>query len=176
MSRYGSLVWLALIAALVYGLDQSTKAWVVAGLGPDEGVRQVDLLGSYASGSWLRIVYSTNTGGSFGMFQDGALLFTVVSVLALPLLVLLRRYLPLRGWPVTLCFGLFFGGVLGNLTDRLRLGQVVDFIDGGVSGFHWATFNVADSAYVIGAFVLGGLLLFYRQPRASAPEEPASGQ
>ena len=49
---------------------------------------------------------------------------------------------------------LILGGALGNLIDRLRYGQVVDFLDFHLSGWHWPAFNVADSAITIGVLCL----------------------
>ncbi len=64
--------------------------------------------------------------------------------------------------------GLILGGALGNLIDRLRFGQVVDFLDFHAQGWHWPAFNVADSAITLGAalIILEGFL--HREGRASA--------
>ncbi|MCL5025082.1 MAG: signal peptidase II, partial [Chloroflexi bacterium] len=83
--------------------------------------------------------------------------FTLIAAAAIPIILLAQRELRRYGWPVQLTLGLLLGGTLGNLTDRLRLGFVVDFIDVGVGNLRWPTFNVADSAFVIGV----GILLIY---------------
>ncbi|MEM7053604.1 MAG: signal peptidase II, partial [Pseudomonadota bacterium] len=57
-----------------------------------------------------------------------------------------------RALPVALM--LVFGGAVGNLVDRVRLGYVVDFIDIHAYGWHWPAFNIADSAIVIGVILL----------------------
>jgi signal peptidase II len=70
-----------------------------------------------------------------------------------------------------LCAGLalILGGALGNLVDRLRFGQVVDFLDFHAAGWHWPAFNVADSAITLGAalLILDGLRR--HEKRAGAP-------
>jgi len=71
-----------------------------------------------------------------------------------------------------LCLGLalILGGALGNVIDRLRFGQVVDFVDLHAFGWHWPAFNVADSAITVGAalLVFEGLLHRERRPDAAA--------
>src|SRR2546425_5960636 len=74
----------------------------------------------------------------------------VVGLLSLAaLVVLLRvalRILPSGGWREQSAIGLIFGGAVGNLIDRTRLGAVVDFVDVHIRDWHWPAFNVADSA------------------------------
>ena len=67
---------------------------------------------------------------------------------------------------------LILGGAAGNLWDRMMQGHVVDFLDFYVGSYHWPAFNVADSAIVIGAFVLMGEILFAK----SAPAEQAAAE
>jgi signal peptidase II len=60
---------------------------------------------------------------------------------------------------------LIFGGALSNLFDRIRFGRVVDFLDVYWRSYHWPTFNLADSAIVVGAGLLVFQLLFWEEPR-----------
>jgi signal peptidase II len=62
-----------------------------------------------------------------------------------------------------LIFGLslILGGAIGNLIDRLRLGEVIDFLDFHIGQYHWPAFNVADSAITVGTFWVAINLLFY---------------
>lgn len=143
---------------LVFVVDQATKLLARQYLNPETGLGQVDVVGS-----WLRLTYATNTGAAFGIFPDRTLLFTVVALAAVPVLILCQRYLPVTGWPARLSLGLLLGGTVGNLVDRLRYGYVVDFIDAGINSLRWPTFNVADSAFVVGIFILAGYLLFFTE-------------
>jgi signal peptidase II len=60
---------------------------------------------------------------------------------------------------------LILGGALGNVIDRLRFGQVVDFLDFHAMGWHWPAFNVADSAITVGAALLILEGLFHEKRR-----------
>jgi signal peptidase II len=53
-----------------------------------------------------------------------------------------------------------FGGAVGNLIDRLRYGQVIDFLDVHAGAWHWPAFNVADSAITIGMIIFAWHILF----------------
>lgn len=125
------------LAALIVVLDQVTKAWLVSFLAPGESVDVV--------GDWIRLVFSQNNGGLFGLLKGQALVFGVVSLVVVGLIVLYHgRAAPSRYLSITL--GLLLGGAIGNLIDRIRLGYVVDFVDAGIGGVRWYTFNVADTA------------------------------
>jgi signal peptidase II len=134
----------AVLALGVVGLDQLTKALVVSRLAPGESTSIV--------GDWLRIVYGQNSGALFGMFRDNAALFGIVSLGVIALIVGYHATAG-RNVLVSVALGLLLGGALGNLTDRLRLGFVVDFVDAGIGGWRWYTFNVADAA-ISGAIVI----------------------
>jgi signal peptidase II len=125
------------LAAVVVVLDQVTKAWLTSFLAPGQSVDVV--------GDLLRLVHSQNNGGLFGMFSGQALPFALVSLVVVGLIVLYHA----RGGRdayLSITLGLLLGGALGNLTDRIRLGYVVDFVDAGLGDLRWYTFNVADAA------------------------------
>lgn len=136
------------LAAAVVALDQLSKAWVVGRLAPGESLDVV--------GDLLRIVHGRNTGALFGLFRDQAPLFAFFSIGVVVLIVAYEAHAG-RSVLVTLALGLLLGGALGNLTDRVRLGYVVDFVDAGIGAIRWYTFNVADAA-VSGAILLLVLL------------------
>ena len=151
--------WIGLAAAVAV-LDHAAKALVQANLRPGD---EVPLL------PFLSLVLTFNTGAAFS-FLAGAdgwqrWLFTATAVGASVLLVWLLR----RGGDRVYCWGLalILGGAIGNLIDRLRIGQVVDFVLFHWRGWSYPAFNVADSAITIGAVLL--IVDSFRQRRAGDP-------
>ena len=138
------------LAGLVLVLDQLTKAWLIGSLSPGEVVQVV--------GDWIRLVYSQNSGALFGMFRDNAALFGLVSLGVIALIVVYHGKVG-RSLYLSIALGFLLGGALGNMTDRLRLGFVVDFVDIGIGDFRWYTFNVADAAISTSLVMLIGVAL-----------------
>ncbi|MBI3826247.1 MAG: signal peptidase II [Candidatus Rokubacteria bacterium] len=144
------------VALPVVLLDQATKALALSRLLP--GVPRDVVEGLIA----LTLV--RNPGLAFGLL--GGLPATwrwVVALLSLAALLVLARVgvrtLAEGGWPARLAIGLVFGGAVGNLIDRARFGEVIDFIDVYVRQWHWPAFNVADSAITVGVALLALRLL-----------------
>jgi signal peptidase II len=144
-------------AVLVAALDQLSKAAVLAyfagrALGEHEVVT-----------SFFNLTLTYNRGISFGLFNEGAGLNALVfSLAAAAIVALLVFWLSRVESPfLAVAIGLIIGGAIGNVTDRIRLGAVVDFLDFHAGSLHWPAFNVADSAICIGvaAMLLDGLLL-----------------
>lgn len=151
MKKY--LGWRAayLFAAFgIYMVDQATKAWAVSALrdGQDK---------TLISGV-LDLSYTTNTGIAFGSFQEGGAFgrwfFVVLAVLAGVAILVYFFRTPRNEDRVLSACALLLSGIFGNLTDRVRLGYVIDFIDLHAGSYHWPTFNVADATICIGALLL----------------------
>ena len=143
---YGDWILLATIVGTVL-LDQISKhlirTWIEFG-------QAIPLVG------FIQLLHVTNSGSAFGFFQGQTLPLIVASVVGISLLLWFyirqSRNQPTLGF----CFGLLLGGAIGNLVDRVLLGRVTDFIDIG----WWPTFNLADSAIVIGVAILAmGILI-----------------
>lgn len=139
--------WLGL-SALVIVLDQITKQWIVHAFAYREVLPVMPNFN-------LTLVY--NPGAAFS-FLAGAggwqrLFFAAIAVVASVVIVyLLRKH---RGEiRFSIALSLILGGALGNLWDRLTIGQVVDFLDFYLGSYHWPAFNVADSAIFLGAAFL----------------------
>ena len=173
MRRISPLAWGAYaLAAVVVGLDQLSKWWV---LGPlDLPVRgQLRLLPP-----WLNLTLTRNPGVSFSLLNAGALSrwgLTLFSVVVAGALGVWAARAEKRVQALGL--GLIMGGALGNALDRVRLGVVTDFLDvsAGLPFFPWI-FNVADSAITAGVVLLLAESLLTPAPAkgaASAPEKPA---
>ncbi len=155
--------FVGLVAILgAFALDQATKLSALAALGRGDVHAVLPILN-------LRL--SFNKGISFSLFTetftDRPLMLAVITLAVTTLLgVLLFRS---AGRLEAGALGLIIGGALGNVFDRLRIGAVVDFLDFHVWGFHWPTFNLADSAIVIGCMALVASVFVSNRP-ASASE------
>jgi len=138
-------------AAIVLVADQLTKAWATASLKPVVYIEVIPGL--------IRLSYATNRGVAFSLFADSRLdirwLLSAVSlVAALFVLSYFRRAPADKPW-LNVSLALLMAGIAGNMIDRVRLGEVVDFIELHWQGLYsWPTFNVADSAICIGAVLL----------------------
>ena len=159
-------------AIIILALDQATKYWITQTLGQPSEVHSVEVIGN-----WVRLSYTTNTGAAFGIFPDGTLFFTIVALIAAPILLLARSYIANRSWWLTVVFGMLLGGALGNLLDRIRMGHVVDFIDVGIGNLRWPSFNVADSSFVVGVILLAIYLSFVADESAEEQtDKPSDSQ
>lgn len=144
------LAWIALIAAVVFAADRVTKAAVVANLAPGE-TREV-------LGEFVRLTHVRNTGAAFGLLPERTTLLSVLSVLAVAVILLYYRRLESESPLIATTLGLQLGGAFGNLVDRVGQGYVVDFVDVGIGEYRWWAFNVADASIVVGIFGVIGLL------------------
>jgi len=116
--------------------------------------RQVPLLPGLHS-----LVHIHNKGAAFGLLSGWSaayawLFFVATTGLVLVVLGYLLWRLPDDHWPAALGYSLILTGALGNLIDRVRLGEVVDFIDVYWGRYHWPAFNVADSLVCVGTAIL----------------------
>lgn len=147
--------WFFLVALVVIGLDQFVK-WVI---------RESVGLGDRHSVVWpLEIVHFTNSGAAFGMLQGAGPLLVLTSVVGMAAITI-YLFNPEFAHPLMrLGLALMLGGAVGNLIDRVKDGEVVDFIK--VPNF--PAFNVADSAITIGVLLLAWTML--REPASPKPE------
>jgi signal peptidase II len=150
-------VFLGLAAAIVI-VDQLVKAWIVSTIDPGERIEVM--------GDLVRLIHTQNSGAVFGLFRENALLFGALSIAVVGLIVLYHGRSP-RSLFLSTTLGLLLGGAVGNLIDRLRLGHVVDFVDAGIGGLRFYTFNVADAA--ISASILLLIVLAFRPSLAGSP-------
>jgi len=167
--------WLAparripLIALVVILLDQLTKSVVARNLTfPSEKI---------VLDGFFKLVHWGNTGSAFSMFQNSNGLLALVSFGAIALLYLTRHHFDAHTVPGQLALGLIFGGIIGNLVDRMIHQHVIDFIyfyviqrDGSELGF--PAFNIADSSICVGVGLL--FILAWIKPGPSSVEQPAN--
>jgi len=140
--------WVLLIFCFgILVLDQWTKSLIIQKLLLYQKVEVIQ--------GFFNILHVRNTGGAFGIFGGekgglGSILFVVVSLVAIGVIVFLFVRIKEDEKTLALSFSLILSGAIGNLIDRLRYGEVIDFLDFYLSSTHWPTFNVADSAICIG--------------------------
>ena len=138
----------AIIAIVVFISDQMTKAAVESSI-PEHSV--IPILPGFFS-----LIHAKNPGAAFGLFSDSpapwktAVLIVISGLLLLTVAGIVWRSRRLD-WRASVGMALILGGALSNLVDRIRLGRVVDFLDVYYRSYHWPTFNLADSAIVVGA-------------------------
>ncbi len=153
------------IAGTIVVLDQTTKAVALAHMAPGAPITLVD--------GFLALTLVMNTGLAFGLLSGLPTAWRwVVALLSIVALIVLARVavrvLTDGGLPARWSVALLFGGAVGNLIDRARLGAVVDFVDVYYNGYHWPAFNVADSAITIGVIFLALRFLLTRPATESA--------
>ena len=145
-----TIMWRYLwVAVVVFVLDQLTKLATTEFL-----LRH----GEIPLTPFLNLVLVHNTGAAFGFLSSAGgwqnIFFIIVAVAASVFILWMISRLDNKDRLLVVALMLVLGGALGNLTDRLIHGYVIDFIDVYYAIWHWPAFNVADSAITIGAVIL----------------------
>jgi len=171
--NYKPYLFLIPVAGTIILLDQITKAWVSSNLALGE---------VWSPWSWLmpyaRVVHWYNTGVAFGMLQGQNWFFAIFAlIIAAAIFYLYPRFS--EDWLLRLALAMQFGGAVGNLIDRFKVGHVIDFISIG----NFAVFNVADASITVGVFIMA--LSIWRQEKQESrsssvienekTENPANG-
>lgn len=127
-----------LLISSIFFLDQITKFLASQFLAPHRVIKVLP---------FLNLVYVENTGTAFGLFRSFGSAFFIFTASAATLLL---GYLMLKDSKNWFAYSLIIGGAIGNITDRLFRGYVIDFVDLYLGNFHWPAFNIADTAISIG--------------------------
>ena len=157
-------VRIAILAASIFALDQLTKVTVI-NLLPTPYESEVHVMPGF-----LRLVHWHNTGAAWSMFHGNNLALAIISAIALVALVLMREKFGANTFPGSISLGLIFGGIVGNLLDRIVHDHVIDFLyfhlitRSGVL-YDFPAFNVADSAICVGVGLL--FILSWRSEKQS---------
>jgi signal peptidase II len=160
-----NVIFLATVAGLLI-LDQITKYVIHTGLALHESIPVIP--------GFFSITYIRNPGAAFGFLAGASPAFRYVFFIAVTLFAigLILHYLhayAAEDHLLTVSLGMILSGALGNLIDRIRFGEVIDFLDFYIGVNHWPAFNVADSAISCGAFVL---FIYIIQLKKTAPGSP----
>ena len=145
-----------LLSVVILLLDQATKAWALARLRP---VAMIEVIPDF-----FRLTFATNRGVAFSLFADGpegtAYILSAVALLAAVMVSCQQWRTPVGHQRMQWSLSLLLAGILGNLIDRVRFGEVIDFLDFHLAErYAWPTFNVADAVICIGAGLLAIELL-----------------
>ena len=149
-TRLGWRAGYLLAAFGIYIADQASKAWATRALrfGDDRTIIN----------GFLDLVYTENRGIAFGQLQEGGSfgrwLFVFLALAAAVAVLYYFMRTPRNDDRILGACALLLAGITGNLTDRVRLGYVIDFISVHAGSYHWPTFNVADASICVGAGLL----------------------
>ena len=152
---------LALSTVSILTLDQASKFYVDKYVALNDSIEVVKGI--------LNVTHIRNTGAAFGLLSGippplGSYFFISISILALMgILYFLKK---IDGELLALGLSLIFGGALGNLIDRVRMGVVIDFMDLYIKSYHWPAFNVADTCITLGAVL--SILKFTKKAKRCA--------
>jgi signal peptidase II len=146
-----------LIAAAVLVGDQATKDMVERWIPPYAVIPVIP--------HFFNLTHTQNAGAAFGLFSDSptpwkTAALVIVSALLIATVVGVVWKSRRLEWEAGVGLSLILGGAVSNLLDRIRFGRVIDFLDFYYRSYHWFTFNLADSAIVVGAFFLILQMLF----------------
>lgn len=154
--------YFAITAAVVIVLDQITKALVLHHFQLYDSVSVIP--------GFFNLTHIRNPGGAFGVLAGGGstlrnLLFLGAGTVALCMILFFLRATPDKERLMRFTLALIFGGAIGNIVDRLRFGEVVDFLDFYLGNLHWPAFNVADSAITVGICLFVYHIIFKPMPQ-----------
>ena len=153
-------LWAGSIAGIIIVLDQVTKHLV------DIHIRRYDLVPVIPG--FFNLTNVRNKGAAFSFLAslpDGWRDAFFISMTVIAVLVILTFIRNTREPFLVVAFSLITGGAIGNVIDRIRLGEVIDFIQWYVKSWYWPSFNVADSAITVGVVLLAYDMLFLHKTR-----------
>ena len=142
---------LASLTGCIVAADQVTKLYIMQTMRLHESIAVIPNLFS--------LTYIRNPGAAFGLLAGSSNTFRMVffgltSIFALGLLGTILLRMPEQDRMGRLSVAGILGGAIGNLIDRMRYGEVIDFLDVYIEQYHWPAFNVADSAITVGVILL----------------------
>jgi len=136
----------AYLAVFIVIADQITKEWIRTVLQPGDSFPEVFR---------VTIIHLQNTGAAFGIFTDKSTILSIVALVGIVVIFIFYRKVGMASLLGSISLGMVFGGAVGNLIDRIRIGHVTDFIYVRLWGeTYWPAFNVADSCISVGMILL----------------------
>ena len=171
MNKWRRYILLVVVVGSVVALDQETKHWI-------DGNMKLYEMDEVIPG-FLDLHYIRNKGAAFGFLDEKHASFRLpffygVSFVAIGIILYLFHKMDDSEYLVPVALSLVLGGAVGNLIDRIRLGEVIDFIYFHYHrSFYWPAFNVADIAITVGVFLLIVRMFFFE--RKDQPEQETEG-
>lgn len=146
MQKYKILILISLIVVI---LDQLTKAVITNYFALHQSTGVIS--------GFFNITHVRNPGAAFSLFHDSNKFFRTLFLIGISMVALIVVFFVYRKTENNLLYrialSLIAGGAVGNLIDRIRFGEVIDFLDFYIGRYHWPAFNVADSAITIGVLL-----------------------
>jgi signal peptidase II len=136
------------VTGLLLLLDQATKFYIDQSMNLHASIPVID--------NFFSITYIRNPGAAFGLFAQSGFripFLITVSLVAMVAIIVAVHKLPRKDKIPLIALSFIFAGACGNLVDRIRLGEVIDFLDVYWKDYHWPAFNIADSAICVGVFL-----------------------
>lgn len=170
MGQAARYVILAIVSVGTIALDQTSKAQIMQTMRLHESIPIIPNV--------FNLTYIRNPGAAFGLLASSSngfrlLFFGLTSLFALGLLGTIFFRLRHDEWVGQLSIAGILGGAIGNLLDRLRFGEVIDFLDFYIDAYHWPAFNIADAAISVGVFFLIIHFAFEKKEQVRpVPEQP----
>ena len=145
------MLLLGLVGTAIILLDQVTKVYIMQTMRLHESIPVIE--------GFFSLTYIRNPGAAFGLLASASsgfrtIFFGLTSIFALVLLTTIFFRMRTEDRLGQISVSAILGGAIGNLFDRVRYGEVIDFLDFFVGGYHWPAFNVADAAISVGVFFL----------------------
>ncbi len=159
------------MAAAVMALDRVSKVWI------NRHVSAWDVWPVVQG--YVNIIHAENPGMAFSLLataSDTVRTFVLIGLASVVLVLVAMMLWRSGGGVEPWALALVLGGAVGNLWDRIARGTVTDFVDVYFRDWHWATFNVADSAITVGAILLGWHMLTTAAPKERAKEGESSAR
>ena len=135
-----------IIAIICFLIDFISKLLVTSNLEVGTGFEVIS--------GFFSISYIRNTGAAWGMLSNGTLVLAIVSIVFLVLAIKYIYDLKYISKLSVISYGMFIGGIIGNLVDRVFRNYVIDFLNFNIFGYDFPVFNIADCFIVISIFLI----------------------
>jgi signal peptidase II len=156
--KKGNLLFI-IPALVVIILDQASKLLIARTTGYYQSTPVIR--------GFMNLVHVRNRGMAFGLMNRpdaGVFFYFLIAITIIAILLILFWFARIKHEERRLLFGLslILGGAIGNLIDRIRIREVIDFVDVFIGSHHWPAFNVADSAITVGTLWIAWNIIFSR--------------